>query len=302
MDYDEHGPDVPVPQDGVPLAGTRNGCAAGPLRIVGGTDAGSRIDMRRDQSPGGLASEDVRCLATALDRDPDHRVLRRLELASGHTGLGTRDAPFIGLAIDVETTGRDPGRDQVIELALRRFRYDRAGLIVAIDRSYSWLEDPGRPISVEIAQLTGLTDSDLENQVIDDGAAVRLLRSADVVVAHNAGFDRKFVERRLPEAAGLAWACSCSEIEWRTHGFDGRSLGWLLGQIGLFHGGHRAAADVDAVIALLQHRFGEGRTALDELVERAERDSWIVRARGAAYEVKDLLRDRGYRWDPERKV
>ena len=240
--------------------------------------------------------------ARALEGDPCYRVLRRLSLKEGHTGLGTRDAPFIGLSIDVETTGIDHGCDAIIELALRRFRYDRDGVIVAIDRGYSWLEDPGRPISLEIAKLTGLTDSDLENQSIDEDAAVRLLRSATVIVAHNAAFDRKFVERRLPEAAGLAWACSCSEIDWRGAGFDGRALGWLLGQAGWFHDGHRAGEDVDGVIALLGHRLADGRTALAALVERAEADSWVVRARGAAFEVKDLLRVRGYRWDVGRKL
>ena len=241
-------------------------------------------------------------LARALENDAGYRVLRRLELKEGHTNLGTRDAPFMGLAIDVETTGIDPAQDSIIELALRRFRYDRDGVIVAIDRSYAWLEDPGRPISLEIARLTGLTDSVLENQRLDEEAAVRLLRSATVIVAHNAGFDRKFVERRLPEAAGLAWACSCNEIDWRGNGFDGRSLGWLLGQAGWFHDGHRAGEDVDGVIALLGHRFANGQTALAAMLGRAYADSWIVRARGAAFEVKDLLRLRGYRWDPERKL
>ncbi|BCA58155.1 3'-5' exonuclease [Sphingomonas sp. HMP6] len=240
--------------------------------------------------------------AEALEGHPEYRVLRRLELKEGHTGLGTSDAPFIGVSIDVETTGIDHARDRIIELALRRFRYDRDGVIVAIDRSYAWLEDPGRPIPLEIARLTGLTDSVLENQSIDDDAAVRLLRSATVIVAHNAAFDRKFVERRLPDAAGLAWACSCNEIDWRGSGFDGRALGWLLGQAGWFHDGHRAGEDVDGVIALLGHRLADGRTALAALVERADANSWVLRARGAAFEVKDLLRLRGYRWDAERKL
>ena len=296
---------------GPSVAGGRNGQAGPLLRIVGGTVASDAEAAGCGPAADGssvhnadvaTAAAEALQLATALAVHPDYRVLRRLDLATGNTGLGTRDAPFIGVAIDVETTGIDHARDVVIELALRRFRYNRDGLIVAIDRSYSWLEDPGRPVSIEIARLTGLTDSDLEGQSIDDDAVVRLLRSADVVVAHNASFDRKFVERRLPGAAGLAWACSCSEIDWRAHGFDGRALGWLLGQTGWFHGGHRAAADVDAVISLLRHRLGDGRTALAVMMERVNRDSWIVRARGAAFEVKDLLRMRGFRWDAERKL
>lgn len=105
------------------------------------------------------------------------------------------------------------------------------------------------------------------------------------------------MERRLPEAAGLAWACSCSEIDWRAGGLEGRALGWLLAQVGLFHGAHRAGDDVDAVIALLQHTRPGGGTALAEMLATARAPSWRFSAVGAAFELKDQLRLRGYRWD-----
>jgi DNA polymerase-3 subunit epsilon len=92
------------------------------------------------------------------------------------------------------------------------------------------------------------------------------------------------------------------QIDWRARGLEGGKLGFLLMQVGWFHDGHRAAADVDAVIQLLRHRFDDGRTALSVLTENAAQPSWIVRAVGADFSVKDLLRGRGYRWDAGRKV
>lgn len=92
------------------------------------------------------------------------------------------------------------------------------------------------------------------------------------------------------------------EIDWRANGLEGGKLGFLLMQAGWFHEGHRAGADVDAVIQLLRHRFEDGRTALSALLEKAAQPSWIVRAVGADFSVKDLLRGRGYRWDAGRKV
>jgi len=82
--------------------------------------------------------------------------------------------------------------------------------------------------------LTGLTDADLAGQAIDEAAATKLLKSAAVVIAHHTAFDRRFVEQRLPEANGLAWACSCHEIDWQAAGFAGNGLGWLLAQAGTF--------------------------------------------------------------------
>lgn len=208
----------------------------------------------------------------------------------------------IGVAIDVETTGFDFENDRLIELALRRFRFTDDGQITHLDKSHSWLEDPGRPLPAKIRLITGLTDADLVGQRIDTDEATALLRSSSLVIAHNAGFDRRWVERCLPDAAGLPWACSQTEIDWLGQGFDGAKLGHLLTQIGFYHTGHRAGADVDALIQLLRHRGTDERTMLGELLEHSAKPTWIVQAVGAAYAVKDVLKARQYRWDPKVKV
>lgn len=236
----------------------------------------------------------------AVNGEHDVRLLRRLDVREGETGVGGRIDTVIGVVVDCETTGIGDD-DVIIEFALRRFRADPEGVIVKIDRAYSWLEDPGRDLPEDIVRLTGITDADVAGEVIDEEAAVRMLKSADFVCAHNARFDRAHVERRLPEAAGLAWTCSCNDVDWRAGGLDGRSLGWLLAQCGYFHGAHRAGDDVDAVIEILRHRFPTGTTALAEMLATARAPTWRFRAVGAAFEVKDVLRMRGYRWDAEAK-
>lgn len=239
-------------------------------------------------------------LAPETRNDPlgdDVRLLRRLRVDDGPTGLGDPCAPAIAVVVDVETTGLDRDLDAIIELAVRRFRYDGRGRITKIDRAWSWLEDPGRPLAPDVAKLTGLTDDMLRGQLIDDTRAAALLADATVVIAHNAAFDRPHVERRLPGAAGLPWACSCAEVDWRGNGFDGRSLGHLLMQTGFFTDAHRAGADVDALIGLLGHELPGGDTVLAELVGRSFADGWIVRAEGAAYGRRGNLKARGYRWD-----
>lgn len=232
----------------------------------------------------------------AIERRDDYWLLRRLEVAEGLTGVGGYEGTSIGVALDVETTGIGDD-DVIIELALRRFRFDPLGVIVKVDRPYSWLQDPGRDLPTEIVKLTGITDADVAGQLIDEEAVARLLGSAEFVCAHNASFDRGMVERQIEEARGLAWACSCNDVDWRDFGFDGRSLGWLLAQVGYFHGAHRAGDDVDAVIELLRHPLPAGATVLSRMLERARAPSWRFRAVGAAFDLKEALRARGYRWD-----
>lgn len=232
----------------------------------------------------------------------DVRVLRRLEVKEGFTGEGVDEGASVCAVVDVESTGLDHENDAAIQLAMRRFRYDADGVITRIGRSWVWYEDPGRAIPPEISALTGIQDEDVAGQRFPDEDVVTALTRVTAVVAHNAAFDRKWIERRFPAAKGLAWGCSMNDVPWDRRGMEGSKLAFLGVQCGFFYDAHRADVDVDAVIALLRHRFDDGRTALSVMMENAQAPSWIVRAEGAAYEVKDRLRARGYRWDPDLKV
>ena len=207
-----------------------------------------------------------------------------------------------GCALDVETTGLDHNRHAIIELAMQRFRADRTGRIVDVGPPFRWLEDPGVPIPPEIAALTGLSDAAVVGKRICDAEATSLILDADFVIAHNAGFDRPFVEARLPEAAGKAWICSMRDVDWRARGFEGRVLSHLLSQMGWFYDAHRADADVTALLHLIDHRRpGSSRTMLAEAVATAARPGWRIEAIGAPYKAKDGLKSRGYRWDSAKR-
>jgi DNA polymerase-3 subunit epsilon len=231
----------------------------------------------------------------------DFKVLRRLTLDDVATSEAVGENTSVGVVVDVETTGVEPEQHKIIELALRRFRFDTAGVIVKVDRPHAWLQYR-RSARQGDRGADGPDRRRLGGQAIDEAAATKLLKSAAVVIAHHADFDRKFVERRLPDAKGLAWACSCHEIDWQAAGFHGVGLGWLLAQAGyFFNGAHRAGADVDAVIALLRLELPTGGTSLKELTATASTPGWSVRADGAHFDVKDALKDRGYRWhDPSK--
>jgi DNA polymerase-3 subunit epsilon len=233
----------------------------------------------------------------------DIRQLRRVDLHVGETGFGDPDDPLLVAAVvDVETTGLDPENDRVIELAVRRFKYDPGGHIVEIGRSWCWREDPGVPLPEDIVRITGITDQDLVGRRIDDRVATDIIASADVVIAHNAGFDRPMVERRLAALPAMDWACSCVEIDWAAAGFEGRSLGWLCAQAGWFYEAHRAEGDVDALVQMLRHERTDGRPLMWELDGSSSSDSWLVEAVGSAFSTKELLRVRGYRWDAKERV
>ena len=106
------------------------------------------------------------------------------------------------------------------------------------------MQQPGKTIPPEITKLTGITDEMVSGQLIDMQAVRALVAPADLIIAHNAGFDRPLCEAFSSAFSDNAWACSNSEIDWSARGFEGTKLGYLIGQAGYFHDGHRATTTV----------------------------------------------------------
>jgi DNA polymerase III subunit epsilon len=160
-------------------------------------------------------------------------------------------------------------------------------------------EDPGVSIPPEITNITGITDEMVAGCRIDDRAVSDLLGRAVLLIAHNARFDRRFLEKRLPAFAMKHWACSRSDIDWKAEGIRSSALEFVAYALGFFHDGHRAASDCRATLhALAQPLPGTGRLALQALVEQARLPTWRLWARDAAIEKKDVLKARGYAWSP----
>jgi len=239
--------------------------------------------------------------AALLNRHPDYRVLRALPPPGAYPVAKPQGQVRTAAVIDVETIGLD-AHHPIIDLAIQRIAFDARGVIVQVGQPRQWFEDPGMPIPAEITRLTGITDADVTGKRIDTDEAVSLIDSTTVAIAHNAAFDAVHVERRLPAIAGHAWACSCNEVPWAELGLDGRKLGHLLMQQGMFHHGHRAAVDVWATINLLGSAMADGETALAKLIRQAEQPSVRIEATNAPFEAKDALKARGYRWHLDKRV
>jgi DNA polymerase-3 subunit epsilon len=159
------------------------------------------------------------------------------------------------------------------------------------------------PLSQEITELTGLTDADLVNQRVDWLAVERLIALSEVIVAHNATFDRAFIEKYVPLSAAKLWACSLRQIDWPAKGFGVQKLDILSIFHGFFTDAHRALNDANALLNLLRMQdTGSHAPYLKELLTNAHRPFVKVTALYSPFETKDLLKQRRYRWDPAQKA
>lgn len=241
-------------------------------------------------------TSDLEAMADALAASGDYRVLRRLAPRRTVT-LPDGQPTKLGIFLDTETTGLDVTRDEVIEIALIPFSYGTDGRIYDILPPFQALQQPSRPLPPEITELTGLTDQMLAGQSIDPAALAAAAAPAALIIAHNAGFDRPFVERLHPVFAAKPWACSLTQVPWQAEGLSGGKLRYLASDMGFFFDGHRAAEDCQAAIELLTRPLPRsGRLALEVLLAAARQTTHRIWALGAPYDLKDDLKRRGYRW------
>lgn len=238
---------------------------------------------------------------TALHSTGDYTVLRRLNLE--------RDTRFtqkkvqgarVGLCIDTETTGLSHTDDKIIELGIVAFEYDPAtGTIIRIIGRYNGFEDPGCRLAKDIIDITGITDEMVSGQSFDDIRVKELADKASLVIAHNSAFDRKFVEARFPVFASIPWACSVSQIDWGKERIGSRTLEYLLYKCGGYSiNAHRALDDAEGVLGLLLGNLPvSGTPIFKALLEKSDEVTSRICAVGAPFDKKDILKQRGYRWN-----
>lgn len=241
---------------------------------------------------------DLESLAGTLEASGNYRVLRRLPERTTVTEPDGSEQ-HLGLVLDVETTGLDPKRDEIIELAMVPFSFSGDGRIFNVGPAFAALSQPSIPIPPEITELTGITDEMVAGRAINAAEVVEIAEGAVLIVAHHAEFDRPFVERFHPVFRAKCWACSMSQIDWQVEGLRSVRLASLLTDLGFFYERHRAVSDCMALVELLAQPLPRsGVTGLAALLERAREPTWRIWAERAPFEAKDILKARGYRWNP----
>lgn len=236
-----------------------------------------------------------------LSNSSDHKVLKRIPPATTWELRPTNSDLMRGVFLDVETTGLNE-TDEVIELALLPFEYERhSGIVARVleNDAYSAFREPSFQIPAASTLIHGITNEDVAGKSVDATRVEAIIKSANIVIAHNAAFDRPMVEKHWSIFERTNWACSLGDVDWRTEGMGSGKLDYLLMNLGWFYDSHRALSDSLAGVFLLTRSLPmSGRPVLDALLACARRPLKAVRAEGAAFEAKEALKQRGYRWDP----
>jgi DNA polymerase-3 subunit epsilon len=185
--------------------------------------------------------------------------------------------------IDTETTGVDPERDQIVEVAAILYSLSHAAPIESISYLVPCAENPAIIVNGIAPNLTTLSE--------DMGLVLDNMEARSIAyVAHNASFDQSFLKRDA-----IPFVCSMRHIDWPVP-----CGSKALVAIALAHGigvasAHRAMADCDTISRLLT-RVHEMGVDLEQLIARALLPRVKIKAL-VSYDDRQLAKDARFQWD-----
>ena len=219
------------------------------------------------------------------------RVQKRSDPAASPQQVAAESAAVRTLLIiDTETTGLDPQLDHCLEVGVILF--DVPSRQVLAQQSFLL------PVEANAAEAINRIPAAATNLPQPWRPALSYLQSlldaADVLVAHNAAFDRQWFGRGHLPATDKPWLCSMEDMRWPAERLlrsrpSVRDLA-LAYEIPVW-AAHRALTDC-IYLAEVFRRCDE----LEQLVLRGLEPRQLMRAQ-VSYDDRHLARDAGFRWN-----
>ncbi|QNI54332.1 exonuclease family protein [Synechococcus sp. BIOS-E4-1] len=226
----------------------------------------------------------------SLPQSPPQLLERPLTSPSPQSGAERHPAARTLLIVDTETTGLDPQLDHCLEVGVILFDVPSRQLLA----QQSFL----LPVESNAAEAINRIPASATNLPQPWRPALGYLQSlldaADLLVAHNAAFDRQWFGRGHLPATDKRWLCSMEDMRWppdrqlRSRP-SVRDLA-LAYEIPVW-AAHRALTDC-IYLAEVFRRCED----LEQLIEHGLEPRQLMRAQ-VSYDNRHLARDAGFRWN-----
>lgn len=203
------------------------------------------------------------------------------------------------IGIDCETTGLSASSDRLTEIGAVLWETESKAPVLF----FNTLIDPETPLSPEIIELTGITQEQINKFSIPENKALsklnEFLNYSEVLVAHNAPFDRGFLEtaykRYEYKVTDKLWVDTKIDITYPKK-IETRKLKHLACEHGIINPfSHRATTDVLTMLQMLSNYD------IHEIVANAKVPSVLVRA-FASFDDHLKAKGRGYSFDRPKKI
>jgi len=199
------------------------------------------------------------------------------------------NTPTTILILDTETTGLSPTTDSLCEVGAVLLSVPHRAVIQQVSFLLPIDANPAQHINGISPEISRLVDPDQAWRLFTDMAD-----DADAFVAHNAEFDRQWLEPRLilPRLRHKPWICTCEGIRW-----PGLRLNPSLTDLALAYGvpvwaAHRALVDCTYLAQVLARD-----PLLEERLAQGLEPRRLVVAK-VSYDQREQAKAAGFRWDP----
>ena len=195
------------------------------------------------------------------------------------------------LIIDTETTALKPTDGSLAEVGMIFFSVEHRAVIAQMSFLLPVSTNPAEHVNGIKPALT--TCAPVGATANMQGAAYDMACHCDAYVAHNAAFDRQWVEDFLPKRP---WICTMDDVEW-----PGVRKRPALQNVALAYGvpvwaAHRALTDCIYIAQVF-----ERCPNLEELLADAMKPRFLYQAI-VSFESNGLAKDAGFSWDRDRRA
>ena len=192
------------------------------------------------------------------------------------------------LVLDTETTGLNPHVHKTIEIACCLYSTTTKTIL----RTYQTLIYSPTNECEHINRISVPALAEMKDFTFNPLILKALSAASDYIIAHNAQFDKKFVEV-LAGDLGTQWVCSKSDIQYPNQK-DSKRLGYLCYDHNIpFFNAHSALSDVHALIELLK--------CVPNLEDQINglKNSKAYRI-NTPYDKKNIAKSAGFIWDRDK--
>lgn len=204
------------------------------------------------------------------------------------------------LFVDCETTGLAPDSDRVVELGCVLYCTEEKRII----RSMCFILNDGEiKITEEITKVNFISQGCLEKYSFGLKAYLEFItdafvEQADYICAHNAPFDKAFIEAEL-KRVGLSkwerpWIDTCVDIPYSDN-ISTRKLSYLAVEHGFLNPFPHTALSDALTTCILFNKY-----LLTDIIARKNTPNITIRAM-VDYNTREKASKRGYRWEPSSK-
>lgn len=244
----------------------------------------------------GANQAELNRMVASLEMSGAYRVLERFELQSRYGEPGDAGDIRSVMFVATETTGVSAFSDVMFELGYVVADVDtKTGYVLRIGGKYQGFESPARPLGAYISELTGVGDEDIKGKRFDDARVEADLAKVDLVVSHNAGLERPFLEKRFKGFEEKWFACSGIDVDWLAYGSRLKNLEFLAYKLArVFFEGRRALSQAEMMVHVLAQEVPDIGVPMAEMLQNSRGIVQRVWADGAAPQVGAMLKAAGY--------